>query len=84
MEVVDLLKKASQGELQCPKCGAAGVSLKDVRIGVARVGANVGKPEIMPSAYGQCGKCGAKIPIEKLQEMSDRPAEGKKWWQFWK
>jgi hypothetical protein len=92
MELADLLKKASQGELQCPRCGAGGISLRDVRVGVAGAGVTPGKPQLT-SGYGLCGKCGITIPIETLREMlahpaagdktSDFPAAGKKWWRFW-
>ena len=74
MEIADLLKKAHEGELQCPKCGAAGVSLQNVRVGMKD-----GKPFVDPSGHGSCKKCNAKLSIEKLLEVGDRPAKGKAW-----
>jgi hypothetical protein len=65
MALADLLKKASGGEIPCPKCGALGVSLQNVRIAM-----EAGKPKLDSSAYGKCGKCDARIPNEQLQKMA--------------
>jgi hypothetical protein len=78
MELGDLLKQAHEGVLQCPKCSTAGVSLQNVRVSMKD-----GKPFMDPNAYGSCKKCGAKLSIEKLQNMGGGIAE-KQWWQFWK
>jgi uncharacterized Zn finger protein len=78
MELMDVIKKASEGTLRCPKCGSEGVSLQNVRVGMKD-----GKPFMDPSAYGSCKKCSAKLSIEKLQNKGDDVA-GKQWWQFWK
>lgn len=61
----DFLKQAHAGELQCPKCGAAGVSLQDVRIGK-----EAGKPYLDPGASGKCGKCGARLSLDRLPEAA--------------
>lgn len=65
MALADLLRKASAGELPCPQCRAIGVALRNVRI--ALVG---GEGKLDSGAYGECGKCGAKIPNEQLQRMA--------------
>lgn len=78
METGDVIKKASEGTLRCSKCGSEGISLQNVRVGMKD-----GKPFVDPSAYGLCGKCGARFSFEKLQKMRQGSA-GKQWWQFWK
>lgn len=77
MEVKDLLKKASAGELQCTKCGATNVSLNNVRVGMKD-----GAPFIDPSAYGLCKKCDTRISLDRLFKQTD--LQPKKWWKFWK
>ena len=76
MELVDLLKKASDGTLQCPKCGWVGMSLQNVLVGMER-----GEPKVNKSAYGLCKKCGVKMSFEKLEKII---AGNERWWKFWK
>lgn len=78
MELVDLIKKASEGTLHCPKCREAGMFLQNVRVSM-----EAGKPKVDPNTYGLCKKCGAKVSIDKLLKGSDS-AKSKPKWQFWK
>jgi DNA-directed RNA polymerase subunit RPC12/RpoP len=78
MELVEVITKAREGTLRCPKCGSEGVSLQNVRIGM-----EAGKPKVDPNTYGLCKKCGSKIAIEELQNVGDGVAR-KPWWQLWK
>lgn len=79
MELKETLKQASEGTLRCPKCGATEVSLKNVRVSMGADG-----PKLDPSAYGECGKCNARISLDKLQQMRAGATKSKQWWQFWK
>jgi hypothetical protein len=65
MALTDLLKKASGGEIVCPKCGALGVALHNVRIAM-----EAGEAKLDSGAYGKCGKCDVQISNEQLQKIA--------------